>query len=111
MLKQFHDSRGVPIHEGDLLRSPHFRERRYRRMHYLYHVVVANKTHDVYEMIPTSHLVERLQKDGGRCWLSEDLAQAATVIHGHGPGDCMGYMDRKRIKRTAVVAEAREAGK
>jgi hypothetical protein len=92
--KRFYDTRGVPIYEGDLIRSLHFIGAR-RKRHWMYHVVV--KTGDHLELVPTSHLVPSLIKDGGRCRLSTNLA-GAEVIHGSGPDPYLSFEDRPRRK-------------
>lgn len=97
---RFHDSKGVPIYPGDLLRTPHFRDRR-GRLHYLYHTVV--ETDDRLEMVPTSHLEPSKRDGGGRCWLSREMAGATRVISGYGPGDFLSYEDRPRMKPGPVA--------
>jgi hypothetical protein len=93
-----HDRRGVPIYPGDLIRSFHFRERpggkSRGRIHYLYHTAVL--VGDRLEMVPTSHLEPSMVKGGGRCRLSQELVADAEVISGHGPGECLDYLDRPR---------------
>ena len=91
------DCKGVPIYPGDLLRTPHFRDRR-RRMHYLYHTVVQETVegHAALRMVPAQHLEPTLISGGGACWLSRGFAAAAEVIHGHGPGDLSDFRDRKK---------------
>lgn len=91
-----HDSRGVPIYPGDLLKSYHFTGAR-RKRYYLYHVAV-------YEngglfMVPVSDLEPTKANQGGKCLLSDELAANAEVIHGYGPGDCLDYTDRPRLGR------------
>lgn len=62
-----YDKNGVPIEEGDLLRTEHFRGPR-RKMYYLYHGVVRNEKHGVLEMVPIQELCG-LKPQGGRCWV------------------------------------------
>ena len=90
---EVYDRNGVPIHPGDLLRTPHFRDRR-RRQHYLYHTAVYHDdgTCRAMRMVPT--LVGR----GGNCLLSQQIADALEVIAGHGPGECLCYTDRPKRK-------------
>ena len=101
---ELYDRRGTPIHPGDLLRTPHFRDRR-RRQHYLYHtvVVVDGGACRAMRMVPTSELEPTLRDRGGVCLLSQEIADTLEVIAGHGPGDCLCYTDRPRRK-----AERRE---
>lgn len=93
------DKNGVPIYPGDLLRSFHFRAARRRKVHYLYHTAVYNDQSDCMEMVPVSHLEPTKRKGGGQCWLSQELAQCSEIIQGHGPGDCICYDDRPKVRR------------
>jgi len=94
---EVHDSRGVPIHPGDLIRSFHFIGPR-RKRHYLYHTAVYRD--GAMHMVPTSHL-EHTKDDGGCCLLSQSLMDGyeSEVISGYGPEFGMSYEDRKRVKR------------
>jgi hypothetical protein len=94
-----HDARGVPIHPGDLLRTPHFTDRCGQK-HYLYHVAVL--TPDGMQMMNVAELEPTTRGGGGCPWLSDNLAQNATIIHGYGPGDCLDYTDRPKLKREPV---------
>lgn len=93
-----HDSRGVPIYPGDLLRSPHFVERNGRK-HYLYHVAVADG--DRMDMVPTCHLEASKVAGGGRCPLTLAIARGTLVIHGHGPEPHLDYTDRPKAGEDA----------
>lgn len=97
------DRRGVPIYPGDLVRSPHFVDRR-RRRYYLYHTAVC--VNGYMELVPTQHLQPDRVRQGGRCMLSEDLAAQAEVIAGYGPGDCLDYLDRPKRRRAVNHDEA-----
>lgn len=91
-----YDMHGVPICPGDLLKSPHYTDRR-RKRHYLYHVVIKKGDHLM--MAPARDLEPSCANQGGRCWLSDDLAALAEVIAGYGPRDYLSYEDRpKRAK-------------
>ena len=98
-----HDCKGVPIYPGDLLRTPHFRDRR-RKQHYLYHTIALQKVRGTTAlwMIPTSHLEPTKRNGGGSCLLSQELAGSCEVISGHGPGECLDYTDRKKIRPKAA---------
>lgn len=98
-----HDSRGVPIYPGDLVRSLHFLGRR-RQRHYLYHVAVWSERHQCVEMVPTSHLEPTMRGQGGQCFLGVYLEHAADaeVIAGHGPGGCLDYQDRPKRKEVTA---------
>lgn len=95
-----HDRRGVPIYPGDLLKTDHFVDRRGKR-YYLYHVVVERKDEGgCLEMVPASHLEPRFRNQGGRCWLKTVDLRQSKVIHGSGPGDCLDFDDRPKVKAT-----------
>lgn len=102
---ELHDMCGVPIYPGDLLRTLHFRDRR-RRKWYLYHTAVFTKGH--MRAVPTCHLDEsiRISPDGrgGDYLMDEKTASIVEVILGHGPGDCLDFTERKRIKPTPGIA-------
>lgn len=99
-----HDSKGVPIYPGDLVRSLHFIDRRWRKRHHLYHVAAWSERHQCVEMIPASELEPTLRDRGGRCLLSTYLRHSteAEVIHGHGPEGCIDYMDRPKRKEVTA---------
>jgi hypothetical protein len=91
---ELYDKHGRPIYPGDLLRSFHFIEARYRRRRYLYHVAVMRD--GAMRMEPTAFLHSR--KGGGECLMSQELLDSneAEIIDGHGPGDCLDFYDRPR---------------
>lgn len=93
MANLLYDSKDIPIHPGDLLRSPHFIGRRGKK-HYLYHTVVNVGYR--FDMVPTSHLELTLEGRGGRCPLNHARASVSTIIHGHGPGDILSFEDRPK---------------
>jgi len=88
-----YDCKGVPIVEGDLIRTPHFRDRRNRR-YWLYHVVTMRS--GVLEMVPT-HQAATGKAQGGACWLfamaGDDGVIEGEVLHGYPYPD-----ERRRIK-------------
>jgi hypothetical protein len=94
---QHFDKNGIPIHKGDLLRSPHFIGPR-RKQYYLYHVVVQEP--DGVFLVPASHLEPTMKKDGGICHL-DALSDSweAEIISGYGPEPYLSYDDRPRRKR------------
>lgn len=93
-----HDSRGIPIYPGDLLRTPHFRGRR-RKQYYLYHVATFDQDAGAMRMVPTCHLDPALRDSpdhrGGNPLLCDDLAAEATVIEGCSTDGLM-YDERPR---------------
>ena len=103
------DMHGVPIYPGDLLKSYHFTGRRRRKWH-LYHVAVM--VDGALRMVPTSYLEPSLASGSELpgCLLSDDLANAAEVIHGHGPGDCLDFTDRKRRKPNPPTPRSQDDG-
>ena len=92
---ELQDKHGVPIYPGDLLRSYSFTGARHRKF-YLYHTAVL--VDDNMRMIPTSHLEPTLVSGGGACWITQALASATEVINGHGPGDCLDWAEREKVK-------------
>lgn len=90
------DKKGVPIHPGDLLRSFHFRQRWWRKKHYLYHTAVYRE--GAMRLIPTCHLEPTRAGTGGDCLLSDDLGREAEVINGCGPGGLLCCTDRPKRK-------------
>ena len=92
------DSKGVPIYPGDLVRSYHFTGPR-RRVFYLYHVVCEETCdvtgHSYLRLVPTAFLNPTTKDGGGRCMLSDRLAEELEVIDGHeGPG--LGFTGRPK---------------
>jgi hypothetical protein len=79
------DKHGIPIHIGDLLRTPHFRGPR-RKLYYLYHVAVFDQACCAMRMISVRHLDEGLRTHpdhrGGCPLLDDRLASEAEVIDG-----------------------------
>lgn len=98
-----YDSRGIPIHRGDLLRLPHFRGPR-RKMYYNYHVAVGVTTpdgkHVGLRMIPCIHLDEGLRKNrlhsGGSFFLTPNMAEKMTIVDGPSLGDCLLFDERPK---------------
>ena len=85
------DKNGREIKLCDLLRSPHFYDRKYRRMHYLYHVVT--QIGGTLYMTPHSRLANPKDNRGGECMLTEGLAGLAEIV----ACDCTDlWYERKR---------------
>jgi hypothetical protein len=59
-----HDSNGVPIYPGDLLRTFHFTGPR-RRKWYLYHVAVYDTQVGAMRMMPVEYLEPSVKREGG----------------------------------------------
>lgn len=97
-----YDRRGVPIHKGDLLKTPHFVGAR-RKMHYLYHVIVE-KNGKLF-MVPTFHLEPSMASGGGTCPLDAySDTWASEVISGYGPGGLLSFDDRIKEKKNGQQA-------
>lgn len=92
-MSSFHDSQGVPIYPGDLIRTPNFVNGRGVR-YYLYHTVVS--LNGRLWMIPTSHLEPSKVKGGGDCQVTQAHVGRARVISGGGPGDILDFDDRPK---------------
>lgn len=92
---EIHDKRGVPIYPGDLLRTYHFTGACGRKF-YLYHTAVLDGGN--MKMVPTSHLEPTKASSGGMCWLRQEQANHVEVINGHGPGDCLDWTERNKVK-------------
>jgi hypothetical protein len=90
-----HDSKGIPIYPGDLLRSFHFRGQR-RRIFYLYHVAIFDSEAGGMRMMPASYLEPTIPRTGGDPLLSDDLALATEVVHGPIVGDAILFTERPR---------------
>ena len=114
---QYHDSKGIPIYPGDLLRCHHFTGAR-RKRYYHYHTAIRigkNSDHDSMYAVPTSALQWALQSpDGsyplevrdisGACLLSTYMgSDDITILHGFGDGESRwtSYEDRKRKPKEA----------
>jgi hypothetical protein len=96
---KFHDKKGVPIYPGDLLKSDHFIGAR-RKRYYLYHVACLEDGYLF--MVPTARLDQSRKRPGGKCLLSQDIADTAVVIDGTGPGDILDHEDRPKVKGVRV---------
>jgi hypothetical protein len=94
---EYFDKHGIPIHKGDLLRSPHFIGPR-RKQYYLYHVVVQEP--DGLFLVPASHLEPTMRNGGGRCPLNlYSDTWASEIVSGYGPDPYLSYDERPRRKR------------
>ncbi len=93
---QHFDKKGIPIHKGDLIRSPHYIGAR-RKMHYLYHVVVESDGRLI--LVPACHLEPSCVAGGGIAPIDafSDTWQA-EIISGYGPEPYLSYDERPRNK-------------
>lgn len=82
---------------GDLLRSFHFTGAR-RKKYYLYHVAVLNRDYqrETLEAVPVCSLEPTKRNQGGKCWLTQDVATNMEIIYGSGPGKLLGFDDRPK---------------
>jgi len=91
------DKNGIPIHRGDLPKTPHFTGPR-RKRYYLYHVAVRDEDASAMRMMPVQYLDPGVKREGGMPLLSDDLAANAEVIDGMIVGDAVLYDERKKRK-------------
>jgi hypothetical protein len=88
------DLKGRPIRVGDLVRTYHFRDRRWGHQ-WLYHVV-CDVGEKLYECRPVEELAIPYDKhNGGRYWLTEEMASQMEIIHGGGGYPDNIYQERK----------------
>jgi len=103
-----YDSQGIPIYQGDLLRTYHFTGPR-RRKNYLYHVAVMDREAGGLRMVPVIHLDPALRDHpdnrGGDPLLSDIFAAQTTVIDGPSHVDSDGVF-RDWYERPRKAAEA-----
>lgn len=92
-----HDSKGIPIYPGDLLRSFHFRGAR-RRIYYLYHVaLMIDGAMRMVGVCEVPEVIDGKSKLPG-CLMSQDLAIKTTILHGFGPKkEYVDFEDRPRV--------------
>lgn len=96
------DKKGRPIRVGDLLRSYHFRDRRWGHQ-YLYHAVIER---DGYlEAVPTQELATG-KSAGGRYWLNQSNADSVGVEIIHGGGEFPENIFQER----SILAEHQTKG-
>lgn len=87
------DKKGRPIHAGDLVRTVHFKDRRWG-WQYLYHAVVYNKNEGCLEMVPVEELATGKSR-GGRAWLTEHHAKSVEIVQGAGEFPANVFQERK----------------
>ena len=98
-----HDGQGVPIYEGDMVRTFHYRHYRNRRKTYLYHVVKKVKG-ELWAMHYTVAAYPR--KEDGSCPLHVLLRNHndAEVVAGN---HILPFFERKRTTHTNNRTAAR----
>ena len=100
-----HDSKGIPIYPGDLLRSYHFTGK-HQKVYYLYHVALMIE--GAMRMVNTDLMPDVLsgknQLPG--CMMSQDLAIKTTILCGYGPKkEHYSFEDRPRVKTQEVASK------
>ena len=103
MKTEFFDRKGRLIRVGDLVRSPHYRDRRWGQQ-WLYHSIVANG--EYLEAVPTEELATGV-KDGGRVWINAISASTVEIIKGAGKYPDNVFQERKSNKK-AIAKFRRE---
>jgi hypothetical protein len=87
------DKKGRPIVVGDLVRTYHFRDRRWGHQ-WLYHVI-CDAGQALLEMRPVEELaIGHSNKHSGRAWLTQDMADTVEIIHGGGQFPQNVYQER-----------------
>lgn len=76
------DCKGRVICPGDLVRTYHFRDRRWGHQ-WLYHVV-CDVGKEKLELVPAECLNPTNTTEGGRSWLTADHGKDVEIIHGGG---------------------------
>lgn len=90
------DKNGREFRCGDLVRTPHFRDRQRRKTRYLYHVVCATDGPHV-ELVPAEYLDPSRKDTGGRMRLVEGNREALShmeIIDGLDPKTLKYYDER-----------------
>ena len=85
------DSKGRTIVVGDLVRTYHFRDRRWGHQ-WLYHVV-CDVGEPLFELRPVEELAVKNDR-GGRAWLTQEMASEVEIIHGGGRYPMNVYQER-----------------
>jgi hypothetical protein len=88
------DVKGRPIRPGDLVKSWHYRDRRWGHQ-WLYHVV-CDVGGVLYELWPVEKLNPSSKVDGGRAWLTDDLAKTCEIVQGGGEYPDNFFQERKK---------------
>lgn len=96
----FYDSHGIPIHIGDLIRTPHYRHRRGGRRMWLYFRVAHHP--GGYEK-PVVQNWDCLDADMWQCLLADAIADGSEVLqesrtHFYADGDKVTFNERERKK-------------
>lgn len=87
------DAKGRPIHAYDLLRSCHFRDRRWGYQ-YLYHIAMPCASG--LEAVPVVEVASG-KSDGGRYWITQATVEetGAEIVKGSGPYPDNIFQERK----------------
>lgn len=91
------DAKGRPIRAYDLLRTYHFRDRRWGHQ-YMYHVAMPSKKG--LEAVPVTEVASG-KSDGGRFWLTQESIdrEGCTIVHGGSPYPDNIFQERKPTAR------------
>lgn len=80
------DQHGIPLRPGDLVRTPHFRDRSYHgKRRWLYHVVCAVPAPPgCVQLVPACYLAPTVRDTGGRVYVRPGSCWQGEVIYGAG---------------------------
>lgn len=104
---EFFDRNGRLIRVGDLVRSPHYRDRRWGRQ-WLYHSIVASG--EYLEAVPTEELATG-RKSGGRFWINAITASTVEIVQGAGRYPDNVFQERKSNKKAIAKLRREVAAK
>lgn len=100
-----HDKNGIPVYAGDLIRTPHYKHHRNRRLVCLHHVAVEQD--GSLFGVPARDLA--LPHDGGKFLLTDGNLCQSEIIQGTGPEHLMEFFERPRRQCSGKGIERNES--